>query len=159
MVLQIIERVTRVIWTIGTRVAFFLFIGVGAAWSAPITFNTALPVAEDEFIFRQQFVFDQSGDDPSGADRDRGAFAAVSVLGYGVTSDLAIFGVLPWPIILSLVMSPGLMLLSSIAFGPAVWEAEFLVSFMVSWKEISSTRIKTGVTVPKTLIPVAPRCF
>ncbi|TDJ60244.1 MAG: transporter [Nitrospina sp.] len=70
--------------------------GVGAALGAPITFNTALPVAEDEFIFRQQFVFDQSGDDPSGADRDRGAFAAVSVLGYGVTSNLAVFGVLPY---------------------------------------------------------------
>ena len=96
MVLQIIDRLKRVIWTTGTRVAFFLFVGVGAAWSAPITFNTALPVAEDEFIFRQQFVFDRSGDDPSGADRDREVFAAVSVLGYGVTSDLAIFGVLPY---------------------------------------------------------------
>lgn len=73
-----------------------MFIGIGAAWGAPITFNTALPVAEDEFIFRQQFVFDQSGDDPSGADRDREVFAAVSVLGYGVTSDLAVFGVLPY---------------------------------------------------------------
>ena len=96
MVLQIIDRVKRFIRTIGTLVAFFSFMGVGAALGAPITFNTALPVAEDEFIFRQQFVFDQSGDDPSGADRDRGAFAAVSVLGYGVTSDLAIFGVLPY---------------------------------------------------------------
>ena len=96
MVLQIIDRVKRFIRTIGTLVAFFSFMGVGAALGAPITFNTALPVAEDEFIFRQQFVFDQSGDDPSGADRDRGAFAAVSVLGYGVTSNLAVFGVLPY---------------------------------------------------------------
>ncbi len=56
----------------------------GAAWSAPVTFNTALPVAKGEFVFREQFVLDQSGDDPSGADRDRTAWAAVSVLGYGV---------------------------------------------------------------------------
>ena len=96
MVLQIIDRLKRVIWRIGASTAFFLFVGIGSAWSAPITFNTALPVAEDEFIFRQQFVFDRSGDDPSGADRDREVFAAVSVLGYGVTSDLAIFGVLPY---------------------------------------------------------------
>jgi len=93
---QIIDLETRNIWAIGTSALFFLFIGIGAAWSAPITFNTALPVAEDEFIFREQFVFDKSGDDPSGADRDRGTFAAVSVLAYGVTSDLAIFGVLPY---------------------------------------------------------------
>jgi len=96
MLLQIIDLGKRIIWTIGLSAAFFLFVGIGAAWSAPITFNTALPVAEEEFIFREQFIFDQSGDDPSGADRDREVFAAVSVLGYGVTSDLAVFGVLPY---------------------------------------------------------------
>ena len=69
---------------------------VGTAWGAPITFNTALPVGETEFVFRELFVLDQSGDDPSGANRDRKAWAAVSVLGYGVTSDLAVFGVLPY---------------------------------------------------------------
>jgi hypothetical protein len=68
----------------------------GAAWSAPITFNTALPVAKGEFVFREQFVLDQSGDDPGGADRDRTAWAAVSVLGYGVNGDLALFGVVPY---------------------------------------------------------------
>jgi len=93
---QNIDPGKRIIWTIGASATFFLLIGIGVAWSAPITFNTALPVAEDEFIFRQLFVFDQSGDDPSGADRDREVFSAVSVLGYGVTSDLALFGVLPY---------------------------------------------------------------
>ncbi|MFQ5483193.1 MAG: transporter, partial [Nitrospinaceae bacterium] len=53
-------------------------------------------MAEDEFIFREQFIFDRSGHDPSGAARNRDGFAAVSVLGYGVTSDLALFGVLPY---------------------------------------------------------------
>ncbi len=66
------------------------------AWSAPITSNTALPVAEGEFVFREQFVLDRSGDDPSGAARDRTAWSAVSVLGYGVDSDLAVFGVVPY---------------------------------------------------------------
>jgi len=64
--------------------------------AAPITFNTALPVAEGEFIVRAQFIVNQSGDDPSGADRDQKAKAALSVLGYGVNSKLAVFGVLPY---------------------------------------------------------------
>lgn len=68
----------------------------GHVFAAPITFNTALPVAEGEFVFRGQIVVDQSGNDPSGADRDRTAWAAVSVLGYGATSDLALFGILPY---------------------------------------------------------------
>ena len=68
----------------------------GAVVSAPITFNTALPVAKGEFVFREQFVLDRSGDDPSGADRDRTAWSAVSVLGYGVNGDLALFGVVPY---------------------------------------------------------------
>ena len=67
-----------------------------AARAAPESFNTALPVAEGEFVFREQFILDQSGDDPSGADRDRTAWVLVSVLGYGANSDLALFGVVPY---------------------------------------------------------------
>ena len=66
------------------------------AWAAPQTFNTALPVGVGEFVFRGQFVLDQSGNDPSGTDRDRTAWSLVSVLGYGITRDLAVFGVLPY---------------------------------------------------------------
>lgn len=65
-------------------------------WAAPITFNTALPVAKKEFIFRQQFVINQSGPDASESDRDRTAWSAVSVLGYGISRKLALFGVLPY---------------------------------------------------------------
>lgn len=66
------------------------------AQAAPQSFNTALPVAQGEFVFREQFVLDQSGDDPSGADRDRTTWSLVSVLGYGATPDLALFGVVPY---------------------------------------------------------------
>ncbi|MCZ6496234.1 MAG: transporter [Alphaproteobacteria bacterium] len=66
------------------------------AQAAPQTFNTALPVAQGEFVFREQIVLDQSGDDPSVADRDRTAWALVSVLGYGATPELALFGVVPY---------------------------------------------------------------
>jgi len=68
----------------------------GVAKAAPVTFNTALPVAKGEFVFREQTVVDQSGDDPSGAERDRMAWSAVSVLGYGVNSDLALFGAISY---------------------------------------------------------------
>ncbi len=66
------------------------------AVSAPITFNTALPVAKGEFVSREQWIINESGDDPSGADRDRSSRAVASVLGYGVISKLALFGVLPY---------------------------------------------------------------
>ncbi len=64
--------------------------------SAPVTFNTALPVAKGEFVFREQFIMNQSAIDASIADRDFRAWSAVSVLGYGITGKLAIFGVLPY---------------------------------------------------------------
>jgi len=64
--------------------------------AAPITFNTALPVAKGEFIVREQLIVNRSGDDPSGADRDRTAKTAASVLGYGVNKKLAVFGALPY---------------------------------------------------------------
>lgn len=65
------------------------------ARAAPETFNTALPVAKGESIFREQFLYNKASDDPGPLDRDLEVFGGVSVLGYGVTSDLALFGVLP----------------------------------------------------------------
>ena len=76
--------------------ALALTIWAGTAISAPITFNTALPVAEDEFIFRGQQVLKQSGKDPSGADRNMQVLSTVGAVGYGINSDLAIFGVIPY---------------------------------------------------------------
>ena len=76
--------------------AIIVFGWSGAPKAAPETFNTALPVAKGEFVFREQVVLDQSGDDPSGAERDRTAWSSLSVLGYGVNSDLAVFGVVPY---------------------------------------------------------------
>ncbi len=70
----------------------FLSASIGAA---PVTFNTALPVAKGEFIFRQLFVVRLASDDPSPADRKARGWASVSVLGYGITPRWAFFGVLP----------------------------------------------------------------
>lgn len=86
-------------WCGGTRailVAAGIVAGATSAQGAPITFNTALPVAEGEFVFRNQSVFANADDDPSAANRDLERFANISVLGYGATSDLALFGVLPY---------------------------------------------------------------
>ncbi|MDT8429878.1 MAG: transporter [Pseudomonadales bacterium] len=68
----------------------------GAAQTAPVTFNTALPVAAGEFLLREQFLYKSVSDDPSPLDRDIDVLGAVSVLGYGVTGDLTLFGALPF---------------------------------------------------------------
>lgn len=63
--------------------------------AAPNTFNTALPVAQGEFIWREQAVFrERSSDGPR--DRDVSITALASVLGYGINSRLAVFGVAPY---------------------------------------------------------------
>ncbi|MEX2494776.1 MAG: transporter [Woeseia sp.] len=64
--------------------------------AAPQTFNTALPVAEDEFVFREQLLYLRATDDPGPADRELTVLGAVSVLGFGVTGRLAVFGLLPY---------------------------------------------------------------
>ncbi|MGD9728883.1 MAG: transporter [Nitrospiraceae bacterium] len=66
------------------------------AQAAPETFNTALPVGKGDFIFREQFLTIKASDDPGPMDRNLEVLGGVSVLGFGVTSDLAIFGMLPY---------------------------------------------------------------
>lgn len=67
----------------------------GTGWAAPNTFNTALPVAEGNFIWREQFVVRERSDDGP-MDRDVSVNALASVLGYGVNSDLAVFAAVPY---------------------------------------------------------------
>lgn len=76
--------------------ALTLSLVADTAVAAPLTSNTALPVGTGEFVLREQAVFDQSGDDPGGMDRDREALAFVTALGYGITPNLAVFGVVPY---------------------------------------------------------------
>jgi len=73
-----------------------MLLAAANAWSAPITFNTALPVAKNELLVREQFIVNRSSDDPASLNRNRTAKAAASVLGYGVNGKLALFGVLPY---------------------------------------------------------------
>jgi hypothetical protein len=71
-------------------------IAPGTSSAAPQTFNTALPVGNGDFVLREQFLSIKASDDPSVAERNLEVLGAVSVLGYGVSSDLAIFGMLPY---------------------------------------------------------------
>ncbi|NMG44587.1 transporter [Aromatoleum toluvorans] len=73
-----------------------LGLSAATAWGAPITFNTALPVHEGGWVLREQFVFMKVADDPTPARRDMRVSGLISVLGYGVTRDFALFGMLPW---------------------------------------------------------------
>jgi len=68
----------------------------GLPHAAPQTFNTALPVGKGNFVMREQFLYRQASDDAGAMDRNLEVRGAVSVLGYGATSDLAVFGVLPY---------------------------------------------------------------
>ena len=54
------------------------------------------PSARADFVFREQFLYIKASDDPSPADRNLEVLGGVSVLGYGATSDLALFGLLPY---------------------------------------------------------------
>ena len=70
-------------------------LSVGIAAAAPITFNTALPVAREEVLVRAQVKFLRSTDDPSDADRDLTVWAVPVVAAYGITEKLALFSILP----------------------------------------------------------------
>ena len=65
------------------------------AAAAPQTFNTALPIARGELLWREQFLYRKLGGDRSAADRQVKLRGAISVLGYGAGADLALFAVLP----------------------------------------------------------------
>ncbi len=67
-----------------------------AASAAPLTFNTALPISQDEWILREQFVYMKSTDDPTPMNRRMEVSGLMSMLGYGVSRDLAVFAVLPY---------------------------------------------------------------
>ena len=51
---------------------------------------------ENGLVLREQFIYDKNSRDPSAANRDVRVSGLISVLGYGVTRDFAMFGVLPY---------------------------------------------------------------
>ncbi len=62
------------------------------ATAGPINTDTALPVHEGEFLWREQVRFMKAQDSA----RDLEVFAVPSVLMYGVTQKFAVIGMMPW---------------------------------------------------------------
>ncbi len=75
--------------------AAFLGLRSGNAYAAPITFNTALPVSQEEFIFRELVTVGKASDNFGGLAREMTVVTSTTVMAYGVTSKLALFGVVP----------------------------------------------------------------
>ncbi len=64
--------------------------------AAPILFNTALPIAEGEYLLRGQIKYLQSTDDPTTANRELTVGASPVVFGYGLNEKWTLFGVVPY---------------------------------------------------------------
>jgi hypothetical protein len=82
----------------GILLATVTIFSIGAAplaLAAPIATNTALPLSNHEFIFREQLALIQASDRLVGTRRELTQYVSRSVLGYGVTPKWAVFGVLP----------------------------------------------------------------
>ena len=72
-------------------VAGFLVGLSSAAGAAPQTFNTALPVAKGEYVFREQLFDRRAQGDPSAAGRDLHVRGSISVLGSGIGRGWVVF--------------------------------------------------------------------
>ncbi|HFB54692.1 MAG TPA: hypothetical protein ENJ46_02115, partial [Hellea balneolensis] len=61
-----------VMWALPTVLGAALLVGAGAsqAVAAPITFNTALPVSDEEVLLRQQIHYTHASDRLAGTLRD-----------------------------------------------------------------------------------------
>lgn len=63
--------------------------------AGPITFLTALPVAKSQAVVRGQYLFVHASGDPTPANQDLTVNAFPLAVAIGVTSKLALFGVVP----------------------------------------------------------------
>ncbi|MEX2498744.1 MAG: transporter [Wenzhouxiangellaceae bacterium] len=66
------------------------------SFAAPQTFNSALPLSKGQFVWREQFFLRQASAGTAGSDRELRVTGLAAVLGYGVSADWAVFGVVPW---------------------------------------------------------------
>lgn len=86
--------------SLGPWVASLLWAGAllctNSAEAGPITFNTALPVNQEELILREQVIWLRATDDPSPMDRKLNVIAVPTVLVYGVHPRVALFGIVPF---------------------------------------------------------------
>ncbi|MBA3884145.1 MAG: transporter [Acidobacteria bacterium] len=81
--------------TLAVPAAALLLWGATPAEGGPITFLTALPVAQGQAVVRGQYVFIRATGDPTPAERELTVHAVPLAVAVGVTPRLAIFGVVP----------------------------------------------------------------
>jgi len=63
--------------------------------AAPITFNSALPVSQSEWVVRGLVTIDERSANVDDIEIERTQLSLVSVLGYGINAKWSVFGVLP----------------------------------------------------------------
>ncbi len=80
---------------VGITITFALAVAAGRIDAGPITFLTALPVAKSQAVVRGQYLFIRVSGDPTSADQDLTVHAFPIAVAVGVTSKLALFGVVP----------------------------------------------------------------
>jgi len=73
----------------------FVLLAARAVDAGPITFLTALPVAQSQAVVRGQYFLVKASDDPTPAERDLTVNAATLAVAIGATPRLAIFGAVP----------------------------------------------------------------
>jgi hypothetical protein len=66
------------------------------AAAGPITFNSALPVSQGEYLFQETFMVRSVDDGTTIPDMQVVARGGVSIFAYGVTGNLTLFGMLPY---------------------------------------------------------------
>ena len=73
----------------------FVLLTAPAVNAGPITFLTALPVAQSQAVVRGQYFLIRAGDDPTSAERNLTVNAVPLAVAIGATPRLAIFGIVP----------------------------------------------------------------
>jgi len=81
-------------WTVALLIGLIAY--PGAPMAGPITFSSALPVADGMSILRSQVKLVRKSGDATPAGRVLNVTAAPVVLAYGASPKLALFGVLPY---------------------------------------------------------------
>lgn len=76
--------------------AFVLLILTNTSLAGAISFNTALPVAQNYFVLRELGIYKSITDDPSSLGRERIDWASQSVLAYGIHPNWTVFAVVPF---------------------------------------------------------------
>lgn len=114
-------------WCLMLWAGLLFIVFSNSSLAAPITFNTALPVAKEEFLLRQQFIVMQSGHDPSRVQRDRTETISATALVYGISNQLTLFGILPYRNIdISMNMGAGTVNRSNSGLGDISTFARFI---------------------------------